>query len=209
MRMRFECAPVCLPPPGLYAGAGECTKCPPGTWSAAVGAASEASCTPCPGDTVSDEGSDEESDCKESPTKTSDVTLSSPATHHVVKLSLFLPLSQAEFDLEKQADLKESIAIVARASPDNVTIDNIEDYSFGRRRLLASGLRIDVSLKAKDKAAADDMSAGLTVGNINAELYKVLALASVRAVASTVCMHFEPDFVARGDSSSSCTACSY
>ena len=155
-------------------GAGECTNCPRETWSAAVGAASETSCTPCPGDTVSDEGSDEESDCKEPPTETiatTEVALSSEATH-VVKLSLLLPLSKAEFGRGKQANFKKSIATAARVSPGNVTIDNMEDYAFARRRLLASGLRIDVSLKAKDKEAADDMSAELTVGNINAELYK-------------------------------------
>ena len=46
------------------AGALECTSCPQDTWSAAVGASSDASCTPCPDDTVSGFGSDEASDCK-------------------------------------------------------------------------------------------------------------------------------------------------
>ena len=77
-------------------------------------------------------------------------------------------------------------------SPADVDIDNISALSSDRRRLLASGVRIDVSVKAKDKAVADAMGAGLTAGNINAELSKVskvLALASVRVCASIVCMY--------------------
>ena len=43
-----------------------------------------------------------------------------------MKLSLSLPLSVAEFDLEKQAKFKEAIARAAGASPADVAIDNIE-----------------------------------------------------------------------------------
>ena len=115
-----------------------------------------------------------------------------------MKLSLSLPLSVAEFNPEKQAKFKEAIARAAGASPAGVAIDNIEALASVRRRLLASsGVRIDVSVKAKDKAAADAMGAGLTAGNINAELSKVskvLALASVRVfcVYARVCMY--PEF---------------
>ena len=99
---------------------------------------------------------------------------------HAVKLSLSLPLSVAEFNLEKQAKFKEAIARAAGASPADVAIDNIEALSSDRRRLLASGVRLDVSVKAKDKAAADAMGAGLTAGNINSQLSKV-SLCSLRA----------------------------
>ena len=114
-----------------------------------------------------------------------------------MKLSLSLPLSVAEFIPEKQAKFKAAIARAAGASPADVAIDNIEALSSDRRRLLASGVRLDVSVKAKDKAAADAMGAGLTAGNINAELSKVskvLALASVRVfcVYARVCMY--PEF---------------
>ena len=108
---------------------------------------------------------------------------------HAVKLSLSLPLSVAEFNLEKQAKFKEAIARAARSSPADVAIDNIEALSSANRRLLASGVRVDVSVKAKDKASADAMGASLTVGNINDELSKVLALVSVRVFASVVCMY--------------------
>jgi len=91
---------------------------------------------------------------------------------HVVKLSLSLPLTKEEFDDEKQAKFKESIAKAAGASPADVSIDGVEGISSARRRLLASGIRIDVSVKAEDNTAADAMVAGLTVDNINAELSK-------------------------------------
>jgi len=128
--------------------------------------------------------------------------LSASAVSYIVKLSLSLPLSKADFDAEKQAKFKESIARAAGAPPADVEIDNIEALSSARRRLLASGIRIDVSVKAKDKAAADVMSAGLTTGNINAELSKVskvLSLASQHAFASmleSVCIrNFDPHLV--------------
>ena len=91
---------------------------------------------------------------------------------HVVQLSLSLPLSTADFDDAKQAKFKESIARAAGVSPADVTIDNVETLSAARRRLLVSSIRIDVSVKAKDKAAADAMGAELTAGNINVELSK-------------------------------------
>ena len=110
-----------------------------------------------------------------------------------MRLSLSLPISKAEFNLEKQAKFKESIARAAGASPADVAIDNIEALSAGRRRLLASGVRIDVSVKAKDKAATDAMSAGLTAVNINAELSKAgLPQAEVLVKASTTAVSSDP-----------------
>lgn len=51
-----------------------------------------------------------------------------------------------------------------------MTIDKIQAISVGRRRLLASSIRVDTSVNAADKAAADAMSGKLTADNINAEL---------------------------------------
>ena len=77
-----------------------------------------------------------------------------------------------------------------------MAIDNIEALASVRRRLLASsGVRIDVSVKAKDKAAADAMGAGLTAGNINSQLSKV-SLCSLRAF-----VHLYPNLPASGISS--------
>jgi len=136
---------------------------------------------------------------------TDDAPSSPPATSvatHVVRLSLSLPISKAEFNLEKQAKFKESIARAAGASPADVAIDNIEALSAGRRRLLASGVRIDVSVKAKDKAATDAMSAGLTAVNINAELSKAgLPQAEVLVKASTTAVSSDPVPTVSGGSS--------
>ena len=120
-----------------------------------------------------------------------------------MKLSLSLPLSVAEFNLEKQAKFKEAIARAAGASPADVAIDNIEALASVRRRLLASsGVRIDVSVKAKDKAATDAMSAGLTAVNINAELSKAgLPQAEVLVKASTTAVSSDPVPTVSGGSS--------
>ena len=108
-------------------------------------------------------------------TVSDDAPSSPPATTaatHVVKMSLSLPLTTDEFDDEKQAKFTAAIAKATGASPADVSIDQVEAISSARRRLLASGVRIDVSIKAKDQASADVMVAGLTVDDINAELSK-------------------------------------
>jgi len=108
---------------------------------------------------------------------------------HVVRLSLSLPLSMVEFN-HRQAKFIQSIARAAGASPAHVEaifssardfpvnysgINNTtrrKKYTSINRRLLASSIRIDVSVMAKDKAAADVMVARRTYHNINAELAK-------------------------------------
>ena len=52
--------------------------------------------------------------------------------------------------------------------PEDVTIDQIEAISVGRRRLLASIIMVDTSVKAVDTAAAEAMRGKLTSDNINA-----------------------------------------
>jgi hypothetical protein len=110
---------------------------------------------------------------------------------HVVRLSLSLPLSMVEFNHTRRAKFLESIARAAGASPADVTIDNVKAiFSSARdfpvnysgvnnttaaawnRRDLSSSIRIDVSVMATDKAAADAIVARLTYHNINAELAK-------------------------------------
>jgi len=123
-------------------------------------------------------------------------------TTHVVKLSLSLPMIKEQFDDEKQAKFKESIAKSAGASPADVSIDQVEAISSDRRRLLASGVRIDVSVQAEDKASADAMVAGLTIGNINAELSKTgLPRAEVLVEPSTAAVSTGPATAVSGSSS--------
>ena len=67
---------------------------------------------------------------------------------------------------------------------------------------MASGVRIDVSVKAKDKAAADAMVSGLTVDNINAELSKAgLPRAEVLVKPSTTAVSTGQAATASGSSS--------
>ena len=95
---------------------------------------------------------------------------------HVVKMAVSLPMTVDQFNADAQTKFKESIAKAAGATPADVTIDKIQAISVGRRRLLASSIRVDTSVNAADKAAADAMSGKLTADNINAELETVCTL---------------------------------
>ena len=95
---------------------------------------------------------------------------------HVVKMAVSLPMTEDDFNADAQTKFKESIAKAAGATPADVTIDKIQAISVGRRRLLASSIRVDTSVNAADKAAADAMSGKLTADNINAELETVCTL---------------------------------
>ena len=67
---------------------------------------------------------------------------------------------------------------------------------------MASGVRIDVSIKAKDQASADVMVAGLTVDDINAELSKAgLPRAEVLVKPSTTAVSSDPVPTVSGGSS--------
>ena len=112
-----------------------------------------------------------------------DAPSSSPATTEAkqvvttfIKFSLSLPLSDAAFDDEKQAKFKEAIARAAEVPPPDVAIIDIEALSSVR-------VRVNLSVKAENKAAALAMSTGFQASNIDAELSKVL-LYSLRAVVS-------------------------
>ena len=160
-------------------------------------------CVPFSSSPPSSQGQDETD--TDTITGSDDAPSSPPATTaatHVVKMSLSLPLTKEEFDDEKQAKFTEAIAKSAGASPADVSIDQVEAISSESRRLLASGVRIDVSVKAKDKVAADAMVAGLTVDNINAELSKAgLPRAEVLVKPSTTAVSTGQAATASGSSS--------
>jgi hypothetical protein len=99
-----------------------------------------------------------------------------PQMTHVVKMAVSLPMTVEQFNADAQTKFKESIAKAAGAMPEDVTIDQIEAIPVGRRRLLASIIRVDTSVKAVDTAAAEAMRGKLTSDNINAELKMVCAL---------------------------------
>ena len=102
-----------------------------------------------------------------------------PASSFVVTLAVSLPLTLSDFDDSKQSTFTAAMAVVSGVSIADVSIDNIESISTARRglnisipmrRLLAEGVRIDMSIKVADKTAADAMHAKLTVTAINTKL---------------------------------------
>ena len=91
-----------------------------------------------------------------------------------VKMTVSLPMTQTEFDDEKQQAFKEALAKAAGQGvrADHVFIDTIEEMVTAARRLLAQGIRIAVSVKATDKDAASAIATSLTEAGINTELEK-------------------------------------
>jgi len=94
------------------------------------------------------------------------------ATTHLVKMAVSLPMTKEAFNVDEQRKFKKSIAAAAGVSKDDVTIDNIAVITTSRRRLLGASIRVDTSVKAKDKSSADALAAKLTVASINSELAK-------------------------------------
>jgi len=90
-----------------------------------------------------------------------------------------MPMTVTEFDTGKQATFRLAIGAAAGVSMADVTIVKVESISSARqrggmvttrRRLLAAGIRIDMSVKAANKNAADALGAKLTITVINAKL---------------------------------------
>ena len=83
-----------------------------------------------------------------------------------------LPMAEVEFDDEKQQAFKEAIAQTAGQAvrADHVIIDAIEEMTTAARRLLNRGIRIEVSVNAVDKSAADAIAVKLTEEGINNKL---------------------------------------
>lgn len=120
------------------------------------------------------------------------------ASSFVVTLAVSLPLTLSDFDDGTQSTFKVAMAAVTGVSNADVSIDNIESISTARRglnisipmrRLLAEGVRIDMSIKAADKTAADSMHVKLTVTVINTKLQEsglpaVTILEAPKSVAS-------------------------
>ena len=92
---------------------------------------------------------------------------------HLVKMALSMPISLDEFATSTQTKFKAAIDKAASELTVQVAIVDVQTINVpvdGQRRLLAASIRIDVSIRAADKFAADAMIAMLTIWNINAEL---------------------------------------
>jgi len=88
-------------------------------------------------------------------------------------------LTLSEFDDDKQAVFKVAIAEAAGVSTADVNIVKVESMSGARRgeefltirrRLLAAGIRVDMSIKAVNQHVANTLSAELTITAINTKL---------------------------------------
>ena len=104
------------------------------------------------------------------------VTTPAPAPQpagYVVKMAVSLPMTMQQFNNNEQLKFKQSVARTAGVSSADVSIDRIVDMNIGTavlRRLLATGIRVDTSVKASDEIAASEISTSLTPDNLNSEL---------------------------------------
>ena len=88
-------------------------------------------------------------------------------------------MTLSEFDEGKRANFMVAIATTAGVLNADVIIDKVETIDNARRgqntlaatrRLLATGIRIDIRIKAADENAAEAMGARLTITAINEKL---------------------------------------
>jgi hypothetical protein len=113
--------------------------------------------------------SDDMADCIP-PTTSGTITSASTSTHEI-RITLSLPMSQSAFTKDKQAAFKASLAQAAGVASEAVVINKIESIS-SRRHLLAEAIRVETSIMAAGKAAAQELAGRLTADSINRELSK-------------------------------------
>ena len=89
----------------------------------------------------------------------------------VVKMVLTLPLSLTVFTDDRQKVFKAALATAAGIVSKDVSLDEIRKVI--TRQLLSERIRVEVSIKAVDKATADTIVRGLTAKNINKEFAEV------------------------------------
>ncbi len=92
---------------------------------------------------------------------------------YVVILAVSLPLTRQEFNSSEQLKFKESVARTAGVSTIYVSIDRIVDVNGSLpvlRRLLATGIRVDTSIKAPNETTAIAISTSLTANSLNSVL---------------------------------------
>ena len=161
-----------------------CDMCEAGKFAVSTGTVA---CTSCPPGKTGVPGSVSEKDCNVN------AVTNSP---FVVTMTASLPMMISEFDDGTRTAFKKAIAKAASVSSSDVTIDNVKSISTARRgvnvsdvgrRLLAAGIRIDMSVKAADTNAADAIVAKLTVTGINAKLREAgLPAATILEAPQTV-----------------------
>ena len=89
----------------------------------------------------------------------------------IVKLVLSLPMTIEEFSIDKQAKFRQAIAGAAGVNLSKVRIVSITPTSDRRqRRLLDSGINVDVEVAADSTSAARTVVGQLNADNINQNL---------------------------------------
>ena len=123
------------------------------------------------------------------PTTTADLPHPINATHStplnvIVRLSLSLPMSLADFNASMQRAFKESMAAAAGVGLDGITL-TVRDGSLSRR-LLEPSIGVDVAIRVPDGQDAKLVATLLTAERINVELASVGLPAAIITSAAAV-----------------------
>ena len=152
-------ARICSCKPGFSGpNGGECEPCTVGKYKTDAGSSQ---CTACPDGGTSPAGSSKLVDCV--------AVMPSSQTSTVITIVLSLPLSPADFDVQKQTAFKQAIANAAAVDASKVKI-SIEPLR--RRQLLAAGIRVTIQIEVEDASRVESVKGRLSAANINSELDK-------------------------------------
>ena len=88
----------------------------------------------------------------------------------MVKVVVTLALSMSEFTKDKEMQFVQGIADAVGVDVSNVKVTGVKAQS---RRLLNSGIIVDVTISTPDKSAATSVAAQLTDDRINEQMAKV------------------------------------
>jgi hypothetical protein len=161
---------------GIDTGQSSCLACPPYS-NSPTGSTSVTTCTCNSGSTGPSGGPCSQCEAgkfkdQSGPAACVTITSNTDVTH-VVRVTVALPMRNADFTSDKQTLFKKSFAAAAGEGvfETDVTIDKIETINRGRR-LLAESIRVGTIIKASNLAAADTISRALTQDKINGALSK-------------------------------------
>ena len=153
-------------------GSADCTECGAGKYGVVTGQTAEASCTACGAGKYRLEYCHRHCEHDHLSAGLNKHTLATrPSANiafptHLVKMAVSLPLTKADFSVEKQSRFKQSTALVAGVSINDVMIDKIDVISDSRRRLLVASILIDTCANTQSKGAADEIGSTLTTDNL-------------------------------------------
>jgi hypothetical protein len=90
-------------------------------------------------------------------------------------MAVALPLTRQAFNDSEQLKFRQSVARAAGVSSDDVSIDRILDMDSlpALRRLLATGIRVDTSVRAPSEVTAIAIQTSLTLDSLNSALVEV------------------------------------